>query len=319
MPKTPHPSKPKGAIVNPPEISGHGKSEPTPDGTKIIAFVNFKGGVGKTTCAVNVAGCLAKQFNKKVLLIDLDVQSSVGQWLMGPALWYNWSKHRSKTSHQIFLDVIMGAKAWSIQNSTLKLDYCPGLRLSPATFQMLDLDNQLHGVNKPLQPKPFQCLDVMIKPVCYAFDYVIFDCPPNTYLTTQNALFCADHIIIPTVADFLSTAGLKHLVGWLADQRDAYLLYDPHPAQVTGIVINLFNGTKKGMKDTVDELSAYVAEKRHSEPIFSKNAQVFPQMIHNLADVAKAQEQAMPVSVAFPTGNSSKDFIQLTHQIMGVV
>ena len=123
-----------------------------------IAFANFKGGVGKTTCAVNIAGCLAYHFKQKVLLIDLDVQSSLGQWLMEPEWWHNWSKHRRKTSYQIFLDIIMGSHAWSIDSSTFSHKMCPNLLVCPATFDMLDLDTQLHhALNKPSHPKPFQC------------------------------------------------------------------------------------------------------------------------------------------------------------------
>lgn len=101
------PAEPHEALQ--PIMGMAGKSPPTPPGTTIIAFANFKGGVGKTTCAVNVAGTLVYHFKKKVLLVHLDVQSSLGQWLMGAEWWHNWSKHRSKTSYQIFLNIITGA------------------------------------------------------------------------------------------------------------------------------------------------------------------------------------------------------------------
>jgi len=297
-----------------------GKSQLTPTGTHIIAFANFKGGVGKTTCAVNVAGSLAYNFNKKVLLVDLDVQSSFGQWLMGAEWWHNWSKHRSKTSYQIFLDIINGSHAWSIDHSTFAHPSCPNLRVCPATFDMLDLDTQLHhGLARPLHPKPFQCLDIQIKRVCSQFQYVILDCPPNMYMTTKNALFCADHVIIPTLPDFLSTAGLKRLVGFLKELRDQFLLYDSAPIKIAGIVINMFDQKKKLMKETIEDLEAYIEENKHTADVFLKKAKVFGQRIRNLNDMAKAQDERKPVNIAFPTSEASRDFIQLTDQIMGVM
>ncbi|MFC1834938.1 ParA family protein [Thermodesulfobacteriota bacterium] len=291
-----------------------GKSPATPPGTKIIAFTNFKGGVGKTSCAVNVAGCLARQFKKKVLLIDLDVQSSLGQWLMGPEWWLNWSKHRAKTSYQIFLDVIQGSHAWSIQNSTTEHEDCPRLSICPATFEMLDLDNRLHyELDKPSHPKAFRCLDIIIKAVCGQFDYVIIDCPPNLYLTAQNALFCADHILIPTVPDFLSTAGLMRLVGHLKQLTDHFLLYDPTPAKISGVIFNMYNSRKILMKDTIEEVEAYIQEQRHVNNIFSQN--VFTKKVRYLNAVAEAQGRKLPVTVSDPTCEASKDIISLTKKI----
>jgi chromosome partitioning protein len=315
VPKKPKPVEPYAAIKTLPKLGR--KSSLTPPGTTIIAFANFKGGVGKTTSAVNVAGCLAHNFNKKVLLIDLDVQSSLGQWLMGAEWWHNWSKHLKKTSYQIFLDIINGAHAWGIEESTFKHPACQRLYVCPATFDMLSLDTQLHhALSKPIHPKAFQCLDIQIKKICSQFDYIIFDCPPNMYMTTQNALFCADHIIIPTLPDFLSTAGLKRLVGFLKDLREQFLLFDTDPAKIAGVVINMFNKNKKLMQSTIEEIEGYMEAEKHSNAIFSKKAKVFRPYICNLNDVAKAQEEQKPVNIAFPVCDASKDFIQLTDQIM---
>ena len=102
---------------------------------------------------------------------------------------------------------------------------------------MQDLDTQLHHtLHKPHHPKPFQCLDIQLKRVCGRFDYIILDCPPNMYSVTQNALFCSDLVFIPTLPDFLSTAGLKRLVGFLKNLREQYRLFDADPVKIGGIV-----------------------------------------------------------------------------------
>lgn len=297
-----------------------GKSQKTPAGTNIIAFANFKGGVGKTTCAVNFAGCLAHNFRKKVLLVDLDVQASVGQWLLGPEQWHRWSKYRKKTSYQIFLDIIQGSHAWAVDTATFSPDGCPRLQVCPATFDMLDLDTQLHhALDKPIHPKPFQCLDIQIKKICGQFDYVILDCPPNMYMTTKNALFCADYVLIPTWPDFLSTTGLKKLVGFLKELRDQFLLLDPETARIAGIIVNMFDARKTTQLPQIQEIEAYVNQTKHENDTFLPRAKVFDQRIRNLSDIARSQDARLPVSMALPTSKATQDFIQLTAEIMGVV
>jgi chromosome partitioning protein len=269
---------------------------------------------------VNVAGCLAHNFQKKVLLVDLDVQASLGQWLLGPEQWHRWSKYRKKTSYQIFLDIIQGSHAWAVETATFSPDGCPRLQICPATFDMLDLDTQLHhSLDKPIHPKPFQCLDIQIKKICGQFDYVILDCPPNMYMTTKNALFCADYVLIPTLPDFLSTTGLKKLVGFLKDLRDQFLILDPETARIAGIIVNMYDARKSTALPLIHEIEAYVDETKHENDVFLQKARVFDQRIRNLSGIAKAQDAGLPVSLAFPTSQASHDFIQLTDQIMGVV
>ncbi len=311
----------KSAASTPGNQKTGGLSQKTPDGTTILAFANFKGGVGKTTCAVNVAGCLAYHFHKKVLLIDLDVQASLSQWLLGPQMWAEWVALQKRTTYQIFVDIIMGAYAWNVPESTYALPSCPSLRISPATFEMLDLDNRLHhALNKPFHPKAFQCLDIKIKPVCGEFDYVIFDCPPNMYLTTQNAIFCADLIVIPTCPDFLSNAGIKRLVGHLQSLRDQFLLLDPDPVRIAGVAFNQYDKGKKGTMDSfIDDIAAYVREDRHQNNVFIPNARVFSRRLRKLSALSKAQDNQLPVNMFDPQCEASKDFILLTHEILEVI
>lgn len=312
----------EGPVPNPSHAvkSLGGVSELTPVNTHIIAFLNFKGGVGKTTCAVNVASCLAKQFNKKVLLIDLDVQASLSQWLMGGEIWEKWTKHRKKTSYQIFLDVINGSHAWDWEASTWRPEWMPGLRLCPATYDMLQLDTQLlFALNKSVHINPVQCLDVRVKPISGFFDYVIFDCPPNVYLTTQNALFCADYVLIPTVADFLSMTGLPRLVGFLQDSQDRFLLLDRAPAKVLGLIPTMHNDRMIDMKEGQERLRKDVLEYRTTKEVFSKKAQVFPRIRRLSAPVAKAQKLHLPVTEVDASSEISHDFIGLTQAILGVL
>ena len=223
------------------------------------------------------------------------------------------------TSYQIFRDIIHGNHAWHVETATWSLETCPKLKICPATFEMINLDTQLHHVNKPTQPRPFQCLDKIIKDVCYQFDYVIFDCPPNMYMTTQNAIFCADFILIPTLPDFLSKAGLRKLVGFLTDLRDQFLLYDTDSARIAGVIINNFDITMKTLIPEIDEISAYVEQAKHESKVFLKQARVFEQRMHKRAHIAKAPDESLPITMAFPTSKAAAEFRLLTREIMEVL
>ncbi len=108
---------------------------------KIISLVNFKGGVGKTTLTVNLAACLAKEHDKKVLIVDLDPQSNSSIWLMGPALWSELNSEDifRKTSAAMFLPDWPEREEHILQRPFLETtgNFLPNLYLSPASLKML--------------------------------------------------------------------------------------------------------------------------------------------------------------------------------------
>lgn len=138
-------------------------------------------------------------------------------------------------------------------------------------------------------------------------------------MTTQNALFCADYIVIPTLPDFLSTTGLKRLVEFLKILKDQFLLYDPSPARVAGVILNMFDLKKKAMEEIVKVVERDIENGKLTSDVFSKQARVFTSKIRNLSDIARAQDQSKPVCIAFPTSQASQDFVQLTEEIMEVL
>jgi len=139
------------------------------------------------------------------------------------------------------------------------------------------------------------------------------------YHTTKNAIFCADFVIIPSIPDFLGTAGLKRLVGFLHELRDQFLQHDNQPARIAGIVFNMFSKAKKSMKLQVDEIESYIEETKHTKKVFLKNAKVFHPPITNLDAIAKAHGQRLPVNMVFPTHDASTNFVLLTKDIIGVL
>lgn len=184
---------------------------------KVISFINFKGGVGKTASAVNVSAELAYTHGKKVLVIDSDPQANSTVWLIGIERFREIideeDLNRKQTVNTLFQSAVFkGTLNYDVESS-IKHNVCnregkrlDNLDLIPAEYSMISLENYLVNANyKEL------ILDKAIKPVLHLYDYIIIDCPPNLYTVTKNALLTSDYYIIPTVPDFLSHVGLEIL------------------------------------------------------------------------------------------------------------
>ncbi|HEV2270189.1 MAG TPA: ParA family protein [Steroidobacteraceae bacterium] len=190
--------------------------------SKKVSIINFKGGVGKTTLAFHLAAHLASKH--RVLVIDVDHQSSLSIVMLGGTLWQNTtSAHR--TSNTIFQSFcsrkvpMPGAEIISrnpLHARTPAYDFYPNLDLVPAQFELDDTEIELASTTVGSSTASEWHKRTLIAEwldganVESEYDFIIFDCPPATKLVSQNAIAASDYFVIPVIPDVMSSRGVTH-------------------------------------------------------------------------------------------------------------
>lgn len=205
---------------------------------KIIAFANQKGGVGKTTSAVNIAASVGI-LGKSVLLIDLDPQ---GNTTSGVGIN---KKNLKSTSYELLIDEIDAAQA-IVETEFKNLSVIPSnISLAGAEFDLYQLDNREYRLKKQLEA------------VKDNYDYIFIDCPPSLGMITVNALAAADAVIIPMQCEYYALEGLSQLMITI---RKIKQLYNPE-LEICGILITMFNGRLILTMQVISELKKYYSDK----------------------------------------------------------
>ena len=209
-----------------------------------ISLANQKGGVGKTTSAVNIAAALGA-LDKRTLLIDLDPQ---GNSTSGVGV----QRRSVKTSSY---DVIIGnAKAEDavVDTGFKNLSLMPSqIGLAGAEFELIELER------RELLFKD------AISGIAADYDYMIIDCPPSLGILSINALAASQGVIIPMQCEFYSLEGLSQLMLTIKNIKK---LYNPS-LEITGILITMFNGRLNLSAQVLDEIKKYYADKLFSTSI----------------------------------------------------
>lgn len=216
----------------------------------VIAFANQKGGVGKTSSAVNIAASIGS-LGHRVLLCDLDPQ---GNSTSGVGV----SKKNVKNS---VYEALLGQ--CTPESAVVKTEW-KNLWLMPSTISLAGAEIELLDVEKRER-----CLDRVLSELSEDFDFVIIDCPPSLGMLTINALTCCDGVVIPMQCEYYALEGLSQLMITIKKVKQMYNknLY------IMGILITMYNGRLNLSTQVADELKKYYSDKLFSTTI-SRNVKV---------------------------------------------
>lgn len=206
---------------------------------QVLAFLNFKGGVAKTTDAVNIGACMALHHQlggKRVLMVDLDPQCSSTLWLIGREA-YRWVQDRSLTVHDIFRKSQQKLKPdmQALIHQVDKNETTGGrLDLIAGSFSCLQLEEDPKLIDE--NGLGHLVLTKALETVKNAYDYILLDCPPSWSILTRNALRATDHVLIPYTPDYLALEGIL----WM---RELHLEFAKRVGQgnigrLTGVIVN---------------------------------------------------------------------------------
>lgn len=211
---------------------------------KIISIVNQKGGVGKTTTAVNLASSLGI-FGKKILLVDCDPQ---GNSTSG----YGVNKKNSdKSSYEVIIGQISAEEA-VIKTQFKNVDIVPSsMSLAAAEVDLISIEHREAQ------------LKLSLSPLRGKYDFIFIDCPPSLGLITINALNASDTVLVPIQCEYYALEGLSQL---MSSVRQVKRLYNPN-LEIEGIVLTMFDGRLNLTQQVVGEIKKYFAAKLYKTVI----------------------------------------------------
>lgn len=211
---------------------------------KIISIVNQKGGVGKTTTAVNLAAAVGLA-GKKVLLVDADPQ---GNTTSG----YGINKKEVKISSYELLIGKGTAETAALNTEFEKVDVVPSsIDLAAAEVDLIEIDRRESQ------------LKIALSTVRDKYDYIFIDCPPSLGLITINALNASDTVLVPIQCEYFALEGLSQL---MATVRQVKRLYNP-TLEIEGIVLTMYDGRLNLTQQVVGEIKKYFANKLYKTAI----------------------------------------------------
>ena len=248
---------------------------------KIISFSNQKGGVGKTTSAVNVAASLGI-LGKKVLLIDLDPQ---GNATSGVGI-------SKKTLKYSTYDVLVG-KA-SAKDATVETQF-DNLSIIPAHISLAGAEYDLYQGNGAER-----VIKNALDPIKDLYDYIIIDCPPSLSMLTVNAMVASDGVIIPMQCEFYALEGLAQLSVTINRIKNNF----NNSLNITGILITMYNPRLLLSLQVIGEL-----KKHYSDKIFSTQ-------ISRGVRVSEAPGFGMPVYYHDKRSKGANEYLEVAKELI---
>lgn len=268
---------------------------------QVISLIQMKGGVGKTTCAVNLAAYLAKDHDQRVLLVDFDPQTNASLSLMSEDQWRQWEE-----DHGTMADVLE-AEHKRKSADTIKLSDCivpnvvpeiPGLDLIPSHLKLTFLDLDLAA-----RPGRERIFARKVEKVLSNYDLIFCDCPPNLMTATQNALYASDWYLVPMQPDFLSSIGL----GLLQDRLGYLRKSLEFKIRCLGVVFSRVRRHIQFHQETMDRLKADKAFKK---------LHFFESFIPENITLGEAPMSAKPINLYDASATGAEAFHNLAQEFL---
>ncbi len=242
----------------------------------VISLLNHKGGVGKTTSAINIGAGLV-ELGKKVLLLDLDPQANL------------------TVSLGINRQAITIYESLRGESELVPYTYKPNLDVITSSLDLSGAEMEL--VNEP--GREF-LLRALFEPVQDEYDYIIIDCPPSLGLLTLNALTSSNYVYIPLQTEFLALQGvakIKQVIDKVRFRLNKKL-------SIGGVVATMYDARKVLNRDVVSTIQKYFGDR------------VFKTMIRNNVALAEAPAQRMDIFSYQPKSNGACDYLELCGEII---
>ncbi|NQZ14132.1 MAG: ParA family protein [Alphaproteobacteria bacterium] len=247
---------------------------------RILSVANQKGGVGKTTTAVNLATALCA-IGKKVLLVDLDPQGNAGT-----GLGVKRSAIKSSTYDVIFGDATV---AQSVHKTKV-----PRLSVLPSSIHLSGAEIELVAASR----REYRLQEALRVPMEY--DYVVIDCPPSLSLLTLNALVASDSIIVPLQCEFYALEGLSHLVKTIDRIQKNF---NPR-LEIHGVVLTMFDGRNNLSGMVADDVREYFGDK------------VYNTVIPRNVRLSEAPSYGLPAIVYDMRCSGARAYISLAKEVL---
>ncbi|APH70268.1 ParA family protein [Aquibium oceanicum] len=253
-------------------------------GARIITIANQKGGVGKTTTAINLATALAA-IGERVLIVDLDPQGNASTGLGIDR------KDRDRSSY----DVLVGNM--SVVEAAMKTAV-PELSVVPSTMDLLGVEMEIAGA----PDRAMRLRKALHGPKSSSGDYsyVLIDCPPSLNLLTVNAMAAADSVLVPLQCEFFALEGLSQLLETIDEVRASI-----NPGlQIQGIVLTMYDGRNNLANQVVEDVRLHMGEK------------VYQTVIPRNVRVSEAPSYGKPAILYDLKCSGSQAYLQLASEVI---
>ncbi|ABZ95822.1 ParA family protein [Leptospira biflexa] len=249
---------------------------------KIVSISNQKGGVGKTTTAINLASNLV-DLGKKVLLLDIDPQGNSGSGL-GLEV-----QSLSKTTYEVMIGELSAREA-------IQKTFIPNLDIIPSNINLSGLEVDFLGIEK----KEFKLKDALAS-IKESYDYILIDCPPSLGVLTINALCASQSVMITLQTEYFALEGLSQLMRIISLVQSQW---NPSLA-LEGVLLTMYDKRTNLANQVADDVRNYFKEK------------VYETVIPRNIKLSEAPSFGKPINYYDPDGVGAKSYKSLAEEIVG--